>query len=124
MLWYTRSKRLPHLTDILSVDRGVNDNLKINQETELLPVLGIVENQLNAKKDDAKKSEKVSAQSVQENHHSDLMTLLADEMNVAADEIYDFELCVVASTPYSTIQRSTDMHATHSGPSTTLSLPF
>ena len=106
------------------MDRGVNDNLKINQETELLPVLGIVENQLNAKKDEAKKNEKVSAQSVQENHHSDLMTLLADEMNVAADEIYDFELCVSAFMPYFAIQRSTDFHATHIAPSTTPSLPF
>ena len=55
--------------------------------------------ELARKKNEAKKNEKVSAQSVQENHHSDLMTLLADEMNVAADEIYDFELCVSAFMP-------------------------
>ncbi|KAL1760052.1 peptidase M18 [Schizophyllum commune] len=89
--------RIPTLA--IHLDRGVNDNLKINQETELLPVLGIVENQLNAKKDEAKKNEKISAQSVQENHHSDLMTLLADEMNVAADEIYDFELSLYDTQP-------------------------
>lgn len=79
----------------------MNDNLKFNQETEFVPILGLIQGQLNARKsdtDDDKSSESVTppkvASSVQENHHSVLLQLLAGELSVAPEEIHDFELSV------------------------------
>ncbi|KAL1737811.1 peptidase M18, partial [Schizophyllum fasciatum] len=89
--------RIPTLA--IHLDRGVNDNLKINQETELLPVLGIVESQLNAKKEETNTDVKVSANNIQANHNSELMSVLADEMNIAADDIFDFELSLYDTQP-------------------------
>ncbi|KAG6885206.1 hypothetical protein C0993_004888 [Termitomyces sp. T159_Od127] len=43
--------RIPTLA--IHLDRDVNNNLKFNQETEFVPILGLVESQLNAKKDDS-----------------------------------------------------------------------
>lgn len=83
-----------------TVDRNVNENFKFNQETEFVPILGLIESQLNATPADsdsdssdktpAKKAK--SASSIQENHHPALLSLLADELSVAAEEIHDFEL--------------------------------
>ena len=77
------------------MDRGVNDNLKFNQETEFVPILGLVANQLNASSgSESKNSSKVSASSNQENHHPALLSVLAEELSVVPEEIHDFELYV------------------------------
>jgi aspartyl aminopeptidase len=80
------------------VDRSVNDNFKFNQETEFLPILGMIESQLNAqtideseKKGESRKVPKI-ASSVQEYHHPALLQLLATELSVSPEEIHDFEL--------------------------------
>ncbi len=84
------------------MDRNVNDAFKFNQETEFVPILGLIESQLNAPSakpdsDDDKdaypsaKPPKV-ASSIQENHHPALLSLLADELSIAPEEIHDFEL--------------------------------
>lgn len=85
------------------MDRNVNDNFKFNQETEFIPILGLIESQLNAptaKSDPDSDSEKDNkprkapkvASSIQENHHPALLALLAGELSVAPEEIHDFEL--------------------------------
>lgn len=80
------------------MDRSVNDNFKFNHETEFVPILGIIESQLNGpvededdKKGESKKLPK-SASSVQEYHHPALLQLLASELSVSPEEIHDFEL--------------------------------
>jgi aspartyl aminopeptidase len=80
------------------VDRNVNSEFKFNQETEFVPILGLVETQLNApssksesESDKDKPSVKV-ASSIQENHHPALLSLLASELSIAPEEIHDFEL--------------------------------
>lgn len=77
------------------MDRNVNDNFKFNQETEFVPILGLLQDQLNATvSDDNDKPippPKV-ASSVQENHHPQLLDLLSKELSVAPEEIHDFEL--------------------------------
>jgi aspartyl aminopeptidase len=72
----------------------VNDSFKFNQETEFVPILGLIESQLNAPSSDTKEkgNTKRSASSVQENHHPALLALLSDELSVAPEEIHDFEL--------------------------------
>ena len=82
---------------VFTVDRSVNDNFKFNHETEFVPILGIIESQLNGsvdeddKKGEPKKIPK-TASSVQEYHHPALLQLLASELSVSPEEIHDFEL--------------------------------
>ncbi len=83
------------------MDRGVNDNFKFNQESEFIPILGMIESQLNNsskvdddRKDEPRKVPKV-ASSTQEYHHPALLELLANELSVAPERIHDFELYVV-----------------------------
>ncbi|KAF8192487.1 aspartyl aminopeptidase [Pholiota molesta] len=88
--------RIPTLA--IHLDRNVNSEFKFNQETEFVPILGLVETQLNAP---SSKSESESdkdtpsvkvASSIQENHHPALLSLLASELSIAPEEIHDFEL--------------------------------
>ena len=74
------------------MERGAADNFKFNTESEFIPILGLVETQLNSPAGDAKGSRK--ATSIQENHHPELLSLLATELSVAPEFIHDFELCV------------------------------
>ncbi|KJA29957.1 hypothetical protein HYPSUDRAFT_153148 [Hypholoma sublateritium FD-334 SS-4] len=99
--------RIPTLA--IHLDRNVNDAFKFNQETEFVPILGLIESQLNAPSakpdsDDDKdaypsaKPPKV-ASSIQENHHPALLSLLADELSIAPEEIHDFELSLYDTQP-------------------------
>lgn len=75
----------------MKVDRNVNAELKFNQETEFVPIAGLIESELNSKPEkDEKKDQKAS--SIQDNHHPAILSLLANELSVAAEEIHDFEL--------------------------------
>lgn len=80
------------------MDRNVNDNFKFNQETEFVPILGIIESELNATRtsdSDNEEPKGVSsgqASSIQEKHHPALLSLLSEELSVAPEEIHDFEL--------------------------------
>jgi aspartyl aminopeptidase len=87
------------LLTVWLVDRNVNDSFKFNQETEFVPILGLIEAQLNAPsetvaEDKDQKTQRV-ASSVQENHHPALLALLSEELSVAPEEIHDFELYVI-----------------------------
>lgn len=74
--------------------------MKFNQETEFVPILGLLESELNApihstdsdKEDNSPAKRQKAASSVQENHHPALLSLLASELSVAPEEIHDFEL--------------------------------
>ena len=84
------------------MDRSVNENFKFNQETEFVPILGIIERQLNAPStpddDDSDNDDKAvrrgpkAASSIQENHHPALLALISSELSVAPEEIHDFDL--------------------------------
>jgi aspartyl aminopeptidase len=76
------------------VDRSVNDNFKFNPETEFVPILGLIESQLNDPLDKQGNSRKIpkAASSVQDYHHPALLQLLAEELSVSPEEIHDFEL--------------------------------
>lgn len=75
------------------VDKNVNDNLKFNQETEFVPIIGLVAETLNKTPKDDKKSNATAA-SIQGNHHPALLSVIADELSVSPEEIHDFELYV------------------------------
>ncbi|KAI0750906.1 aspartyl aminopeptidase [Daedaleopsis nitida] len=80
--------RVPTLA--IHLDRLSGDNFKFNTETEFVPILGLVESQLNSKQGENK--DKPKATSIQENHHPALLSLLANELSVAPEYIHDFEL--------------------------------
>lgn len=84
------------------MDRNVNEALKFNLETEMVPILGTVAAQLNGdtekdKKQDAERI--VAASNVQDDHHPALLSLLAGELSVKAEEIHDFELHLYDTQP-------------------------
>ena len=76
------------------MERGAADNFKFNTETEFTPILGLLASGLNAPKDKVQSdgNDQQTASSIQNNHPSELLSLLAEELNVKPDEIHDFEL--------------------------------
>lgn len=80
------------------MDRNVNDALKFNQETEFIPILGMMESQLNASRasdSDCEEPRRVpsgEASSIQDKHHPALLSLLSEELSISPEEIHDFEL--------------------------------
>ncbi|KAF9469097.1 aspartyl aminopeptidase [Collybia nuda] len=97
--------RIPTLA--IHLDRNVNDNFKFNQETEFVPILGLLKSQLNSARSEESDFEKDlnphiskgSASSIQENHHPALLALLAGELSIAPEEIHDFELSLYDTQP-------------------------
>jgi aspartyl aminopeptidase len=76
---------IPNLA--IHLNREVNDSgFKPNFETHLLPILStVVKEKLDAKENDS--------------HHSSLLRLLAEEMNVQPEQIRDFELSLYDVNP-------------------------
>ncbi|BEI86692.1 hypothetical protein CcaverHIS002_0700380 [Cutaneotrichosporon cavernicola] len=87
--------------------------LKFNKETEFLPILGLVNEQLNnggsavpsrvgtpvpGKKEDAKDG-KGDGTSMEDKHHPLLLAVIADELGCAVSDIHDFELCLFDTQP-------------------------
>ncbi|KAF5370001.1 hypothetical protein D9758_001148 [Tetrapyrgos nigripes] len=91
--------RIPNLA--IHRNRGSADNFQFNQETEFVPVLGLISSQLNATENKPAEKEKkeIQASSIENNHHSALLSLLANELSVAPDEIHDFELHLYDTNP-------------------------
>lgn len=96
----------------IHLDRGVNEQLKFNKETEFLPVLGLVNEQLNSsgsaipsrtgtpapgKKDDG--NGKSDGTSMEDKHHPLLLAAIADELGCSVGDIHDFELCLYDTQP-------------------------
>ncbi|KAK7061633.1 aspartyl aminopeptidase [Favolaschia claudopus] len=88
--------RIPTLA--IHLDRGVNDSLKFNQETEFVPILGQIASQLNTSAPEGETAHR-EASSIQDNHHPALLSLLAAELSVAPEEIHDFELALYDTQP-------------------------
>ncbi|KAG1770024.1 peptidase M18 [Suillus occidentalis] len=88
--------RIPTLA--IHLDRNVNDNLKFNQETEFVPIIGLVAETLNKTPKDDKKPNATAA-SIQGNHHPALLSVIADELSVSPEEIHDFELHLYDTQP-------------------------
>ena len=75
------------------MDGTANDKFAFNKETEFIPVLGLIESQLNTPATSSSKNDKPKdASSIQENHHPALLSLLSSELSVAAEQIYDLDL--------------------------------
>ncbi|KAF8221711.1 aspartyl aminopeptidase [Tricholoma matsutake] len=98
--------RIPTLA--IHLDKNVNDSFKFNQETEFVPILGLLESQLNSPADDSdsnsaqlprKPTTESVASSIQGNHHPALLALLAGELSVSPEEIHDFELSLYDTQP-------------------------
>jgi len=75
------------------VDRSSADNFKFNTETEFTPILGLLASNLNEPANKSQgKSKEPTGSGIQDCHHSALLAVLAEEMNIKPEEIHDFEL--------------------------------
>lgn len=71
----------------------MNDAFKFNNETEFIPIIGLIASQLNAsERKDEKKELAGHSSAILNNHHPQLLELIAQEMSVAPEAIQDFEL--------------------------------
>jgi len=86
--------RIPTLA--IHLDRSANESFKFNQETEFMPILGLIESELNSPADDNKAK---VASSIQENHHPALLALLSNELSLSPEEIHDFDLSLYDTQP-------------------------
>ena len=85
------------------------DSFTFNKETHLYPILGLVSAQLNAPSSSAAAGDESSADKKKESavgkpemgpkHHAGLLDLLSAELGVAAEDVYDFELCLYDCQP-------------------------
>ncbi|KAG1753932.1 peptidase M18 [Suillus paluster] len=90
--------RIPTLA--IHLDRNINDSFKFNQETEFVPILGLIAKNLNkTPENDKVLLPNATATSVQGNHHPALLSVIADELSVAPEEIHDFELHLYDTQP-------------------------
>ncbi|KAL1412914.1 hypothetical protein Q8F55_000663 [Vanrija albida] len=92
--------RVPTLA--IHLDRGVNEQLKFNKETQFLPVLGLINEQLNASGSRAGTpgpEGKAKPSFAEERHHPLLLAVIADELGVNVADIHDFELSLFDTQP-------------------------
>lgn len=84
--------RIPTLA--IHLDREVNSKLEFNKEQQLVPVLGLVESELNGKDASPKEEsgEFNSLGKIQDRHHPALLQLIAKDLNAKVEDIQDFEL--------------------------------
>jgi len=85
--------RIP--TIAIHLDRTQNDAFKFNKETEFRPIAGLVETTLNTQAS----TPSTETSSVELRHHSELMTLLSDNVSTSIDGIKDFELVLYDTQP-------------------------
>lgn len=76
------------------MDRSAANKFNFNTETEFTPILGLIASNLNAPADkrQGNSTNERTASSIQDNHHSALLALLAEEIGINAERIHDFEL--------------------------------
>lgn len=88
--------RIPNLA--IHLNRSANDGYKPNIEENMVPILALaqksVADQLNAKTDADVESQPgvTGTPTMQSKHHSTLLEILAQELQVSPDQINDFEL--------------------------------
>ncbi|KAI0352854.1 aspartyl aminopeptidase [Trametes cingulata] len=88
--------RIPNVA--IHLNRGTEADFKFNTETEFVPILGLVESQLNATPSPSEEAAK-EASSIQGNHHSVLFELLSEHLSVSPEYIHDFELHLYDTQP-------------------------
>ncbi|KZV69191.1 aspartyl aminopeptidase [Peniophora sp. CONT] len=89
--------RIPNLA--VHLNRNSADNFQFNTETEFVPVLGLIASELNATAAEKQDAPKVEGSSIQANHHSSLLELLANELDITPDQIQDFEMHLYDTQP-------------------------
>lgn len=88
--------RIPNLA--IHLQRDVNDSFGPNKETHLVPILAsVVQEELET--GGVSSGDANAAQTTAEKHHPVLIQLLRSELNVTADSLLDFELCLTDTQP-------------------------
>ena len=91
--------RIPTLA--IHLDRSINDSFKFNKETEFRPVIGLLNEALNAKVGSTSKSPSATDEAkgsaptdidMGTRHHPLMLSALAEELGCEIADIHDFEL--------------------------------
>jgi aspartyl aminopeptidase len=88
--------RIPTLA--IHLDRTQNDAFKFNRETEFRPITGLVERTLNTPASTPSSTEDETSP-LATRHHSELMSLLSNELSEPIGQIKDFELVLYDTQP-------------------------
>lgn len=87
--------RIPNIA--IHLHREMNEKFELNKETHLMPVLATsVQEQLQT---GVKSTSEVCPDTQAAKHPSVLTKLLCDELNIKAEDILDFELCLADASP-------------------------
>ncbi|KAK7282016.1 hypothetical protein RIF29_10480 [Crotalaria pallida] len=90
--------RIPTLA--IHLDRGVNEELKINKQTHLLPILATsLKAELNKVSSESGKQANDNTGTSNTKHHSLLLQLLSSKLGCKPDDICDFELQACDTQP-------------------------
>ncbi|WWC88570.1 uncharacterized protein L201_003482 [Kwoniella dendrophila CBS 6074] len=108
--------RIPTLA--IHLDRTINESFKFNKETEFLPIIGLVQDQLNSPSSNATsisrsgtpqpfsgtntpnvKDNENDISKMESKHHPLLLAVLADELGCEVSDIQDFELSLYDTQP-------------------------
>lgn len=99
--------RIPSLA--IHLDRELSNGITVNKETNMTPILGLVQRELNgtgaekvdvvaAKEDDSDSASAMEA-TMSTKHHPTLVRLIANELDVQPEDIHDFELSLYDTQP-------------------------
>jgi len=87
--------RIPTLA--IHLDHTQNEAFKFNKETEYRPIAGLIEKQLNSVPSTPETDLGTSA--IENRHHPELLSLLAETMSQSRETIKDFELILYDTQP-------------------------
>jgi len=91
--------RIPNLA--IHLNRSVSEGFKFDKEKETTPILGLIADNLNKGSQSKVETEasESDASSIQDKHHPQLLSLLAEELSVQPEQIHDLELALYDTQP-------------------------
>lgn len=85
----------------IHLDRTINDAFKFNKEEQLVPVLGLIEQELGGEPEKKLTGVRKQQQPFIKHHPPKLVKLLSENLGCSGDDIVGFDLCLADAMPAS-----------------------